>query len=183
MNLNEQLKELSFQMMLNEMRKMQIENSRSFAKETGNTASIYSSDEGCHRGLMEADRKGYELSLKFNELLLQNSKKHNNFDSGPDAANISAENLLHKYGLNYPISWYVEYEDRDGLHFGYYKSDTIDRKHDEYLRKVENLLRDGKINNNTRERLIVAGEYYRSHRYLLSQYHNHEEIKESGISR
>ena len=177
--LKEQLKELSFQMMLNETRKTQIENSRAFSQMTGNTASIYSSTEGYHYGLMQADRKGYELSLAFNELLLQNGLNHNAFNDGPDATNIAAENLLYKYGLRYPISWYVAYQDRDGLHFGYHYADTIDKNHTQYLAKVEELLKTRKIDQNTSERLILAGEYYAQHHKLLSKYHNGEVLEES----
>ena len=179
MDLKEQLKELSFQMMLNEMRKMQIENSRSFSKETGNTASNYSTEEGCHYGLMEADKKGYTLSLQFNELLLQNGRKFNAFNDGPDAVNISAENLLYRYGLHYPISWYVASQDSEGLHFGYYNSEVIDRNHGTYLAKVEKLLQEGKINKNVSERLILAGEYYSNHHKLLSKYYNHEDLEQT----
>lgn len=170
-----QLKELSFQMMLNETTKMGIENSRSFSIETGNGASIYSTKEGAHRGLVQADKKGYELSLVFNELLLQNGKKHNAFDNGPDAANIAAENLLYKYGLRYPISWYIDYEDWDGLHFGYHYSDRIDKDHAIFLAKIERL----GVNEDIKERLRLAAEYYSRHHKLLSKYHNGEVLEES----
>lgn len=184
MNLKEQLKELSFQMMLVEMQKLQIENSRFFSLQTGNTASIHSSEEGCHHGLMQEDKKGYELSLVFNELLLQNGMEYNAFQDGPDAINISTENLLYKHGLKYPISWFVEYQDHNGLHFGYHNSDTIDKNHEQYLKQVEQLLLERKIDKNTHERLILAGEYYQQQRKLLSKYHNKEVLKESnGTSR
>lgn len=182
--MKEELKELSFQMMLNETEKMLIENERNFSIMTGNQASLHSSAENYHRGLIRADKKGYELSLAFNELLLQNRKRHNAFKDGPDAVNIAAENLLYKYGLKYPISWYVEYEDRNGLHFGYHYSNQIDKNHEKYLTQVNHLLQTGKIDQYTSERLILAGEYYANHHKLLSKYYNREVIEESkGISR
>jgi len=177
MQLDEQLKNLSFQMMLNETMKMQIENSRSYAMMTGNDASLYSSKEGYHYGLMKTDKVGYELSLQFNELLFKNGRTYNSFENGPDAVNISAENLLYKYDLRYPISWYVEYEDRDGLHFGYYDEQIVDENHVKYLIQVENLLKNGKIDNFTKERLVAAGEYYCNHHKLLSKYFGYGDEK------
>ena len=181
MELNEQLKELSFQMMLNEMAKMQIENSHHFDRANGITTHNYSTQQGYHYGIMQADKKGYELSLAFNELLFQNGQKYNVFNNGPDAVNISAENLLYKYGLSYPISWYVASQDRDGLHFGYYDSKRIDDNHLGFLNQVNELLASGKIDKNTSERLIAAGEYYSNHHKLLSKYFNHEDLEKSQI--
>lgn len=177
--LKEELKELSFQMMLNEMNKLNIENSRSFSKMTGNTASIYSSEDGYYRGIINADKRGYELSLQFNELLLQNGQKFNPFNDGPDAVNISAENLLYKYDLSYPISWYVTHQDRDGLHFGYNYSEQIDKDHEQFLSKIEMLLQTKKIDKYTSERLTLAAEYYAKHHKLLSKYYNGEVLEES----
>ena len=140
--LQEQLKELSFQMMLNEMSKLQIENGRYFDKRNSKNYSFYSdtsSKEEAENRLLIADKKGFALSLAFNELLLKNGYKHNNYENGPDAVNIWSENMLNKYGLNYPLSWYIEYEDRDGLHYGYYKSDKINKNHEVFLQKVEGL--------------------------------------------
>ena len=94
--MEEKLKELSFQMMLNEMQKLQIENSNSYSVINNNTASIYSDKENKEKGLLEADKKGFELSLAFNELLLQNGKSHNKFSNGPDAVDIWTTNFLYK---------------------------------------------------------------------------------------
>ena len=106
--MEEKLKELSYQMMLNEMGKLQIENAYSYSILKNNSASIYSNKSTVERSLLLADEKGFELSLAFNELLRQNGQKHNDFDKGPDAVNIWCENFLYKYGLSYPISWYIE---------------------------------------------------------------------------
>lgn len=181
MELKEQLKELSFQMMLIETRKMQMENERSFEKKENFKYPTYQSEEYYCRSLMRVDKEGYELSLQFNELLLQNGKNHNAFVDGPDATKIYAENLLYKYNLHYPLSWYVEYEDKDGLHFGYHYSDTINKNHEVYLAQVEKLYNEGKINRYIKERLVLAGEYYCNHRKLLSKYHNGEVLEESKV--
>lgn len=180
MDLKEQLKELSFQMMLVEARKLDTENSRFFSLATGNQASPFSSKDGCHYGLIQEDKKGYELSLQYNELLLQNGMKHNSFNDGPDATKISTENLLYKYGLKYPISWFVKSEDHNGLHFGYYTSEIIDANHAQYINEVEQLLANEKIDVHTYERLTLAGEYFQQHRKLLSKYHNNEQLEETS---
>ena len=182
MNLKEQLKELSFQMMLVETRKMQIENSHSFSIKTGNTASPYSTEEGYHQGILAEDKKGYELSLAFNELLLQNGMRYNDYVDGPDAVNIAAENLLYKYGIAYPISWYVDYETSERLHFGYHDSATIDINHEKYLTDIKQLFLERKINKQTFERLVHAGEYYKQHHKLLSKYNNKENLNEQKPS-
>jgi len=170
MTLDEQLKELSFQMMLNEMQKLQIENSYLWNKKNNTTTLPNSTKEQYHRSIIQADKKGYELSLQFNQLLLENGYGHNAFKDGPDATQISTENLLARHGLEYPITWYVQSEDRDGLHFGYDSKETIDRKHEEYLKNVEAKFEKGNIDKETRERIIIASEYYRSQRYLKTQY-------------
>ena len=172
--MKEELKELSFQMMLNEMQKLQIENSNSYSIMNRNTASVYSDEENKERGLLEADKKGFELSLAFNELLLKNGKNHNKFSDGPDAVDIWATNFLYKYGLEYPISWYIEYEDSNGLHFGYYKSDIIDKNHDAFLAKVEKI----KTSVFEKKRIFAISKYYKERRKLLSKYHNMEAFEE-----
>ncbi len=177
--LKEQLKELSFRMMLNEMSKLQIENSRSFDKQNGKQYSYYSDKDSQTRtenSLLLADKKGFALSLSFNELLLKNGYGHNNYENGPDAVDIWSENLLYKYDLKYPISWYVEHEDSDGLHFGYYASDKINQNHESFLQKVEGL----EISDFEKKRLIGVSEYYRARRLLLSKYHNNEKIDEES---
>lgn len=182
MNLKEQLKELSFQMMLNETQKMLIENNWSYAFIPGNSPSseaTKSTVKSCQHQLLQADKKGYELSLQFNELLLQNGKTYNSFIDGPDAANIAAENLLYKYGLHYPISWYIKSQDKDGIHFAYEYSDTIDKKHNEFLIKIKNIALEESISDFEFERLNLAAEYYANHHKLLSIYHNNETLKEN----
>ena len=164
-------------MFLNEVRKLQIENSYYYDQKEGNRGSIYSDKEGLEWGLLKIEKESYDHSLEFNEILFKNGKTHNNFDDGPDVANIAAENLLYKYGLQYPISWYVEYEDSDGLHFGYNYSDKIDIDHKGYIYEVESLFSSGKISELEKERLLAAGEYYRSHHKLLSKYFNGEELE------
>ena len=169
-----ELKELSYKMMENEIRKMQIKNNNSFSHMTGNKASNHSDDDICNRDILECDKIGYELSLKFNEILLKNGQNFNAWVDGPDATEIAAEHLLYEYGLKYPISWYVAYEDREGLHFGYYKSDVIDRNHREFLQKLDEL----SVNSFIKKRILAAAEYYRSRRLLSSKYHNKEELEE-----
>ena len=169
-----ELKELSYKMMENEISKMQIKNTNSFSHMTGNKASNHSDDDICNRDILECDKMGYEISLKFNEILLKNGQDFNAWIDGPDAAEIAAEHLLYEYGLKYPISWYVEYEDNDGLHYGYYKSDVINRNHREFLQKLDNL----PFKSNIKKRLLAAAEYYRSRRLLLSKYHNNEKFEE-----
>lgn len=167
MDLREELKNLSFQMMLNETKKMQIENGYYFDKKInryGNSKKVL------YDRLINCDRDGYKLSLQFNELLLQNGYKFNAFDSGPDSVNISAENLLNKFGLAYPITWYVVSEDRNGLHFGYDSLNTIENKHNEFLSQVEKLFENGKLDKYEKERILVCAEYYKGCRCLLEQY-------------
>ena len=181
MDLKEQLKELSFQMMLNETQKKLIENNWSYTMTPGNSKSFdatKSTIKTCQEQILQADKKGYELSLQFNELLLQNGKTYNSFVDGPDAANIAAENLLYDYGLHYPISWYIKSQDKDGLHFAYEYSDTIDKKHNEFLLKIKNIALEESISDFEYKRLTLAAEYYANHRKLLSIYHNNEMIKE-----
>ena len=177
MDLSDKLKELSFQMMLNETRKMQIENSYYFDKKI-NRHGI--SKNVLYSRLINCDREGYKLSLQFNELLLQNGYKFNSFIEGPDAVNISSENLLNKFELVYPITWYVVIEDRNGLHFGYDSLDIIENKHNEFLSQVEKLFENGKIDNFERDRIIVCAEYYKSCRCLLQQYQKY--IQEDVLS-
>ena len=175
--LKEQLKELSFRMMLNEMSKLQIENSRSFDKQNGKQYSYYSDKDSqtkTENSLLLADKKGFALSLSFNELLLKNGYGHNSYENGPDAVDIWSENFLYKYDLKYPISWYVDHEDQDGLHFGYDTSDKINKNHESFLQTVEEL----EISDFEKKRLIGVSEYYRAKRLLLSKYHNHENIDE-----
>ena len=183
MNLREQLKELSFQMMLNETQKKIIENSRYYSLKNNNRASIYSSQQNYQNALLEADTKGYELSLQFNELLLQNDKTYNIFNDEPDAANIEAENLLYTYGLQYPISWYIKSEDHNGLHYGYEYSDTIDKKHILFLKEIIDIVTQRKLDQFTYQRLILAAEYFANLHKLLSVYHNNEVIKENKIKK
>ena len=167
MDLKNELKDLSFQMMLNETRKMQIENGYYLDKRINRYGN---SKDTLYNRLINCDRDGYMLSLQFNELLLQNGYKFNAFVDGPDVVNISAENLLNKFGLSYPITWYVVSEDRDGLHFGYDSLETIESKHNEFLLQVEELFKMGKIDKLEKERILVCSEYYKSCRCLLVQY-------------
>lgn len=170
MDLREELKDLSFQMMLNEAKKMQIENDYHY----NNRINRYgNSKKVLYDRLINCDKDGYKLSLQFNELLLQNGYKFNAFTSGPDVVNISAENLLNKFGLLYPITWYVVSEDRQGLHFGYDSLKTIEKKHNEFLLQVEELFKMNKIDKYERERIIVCAEYYKGCRCLLEQYQNY----------
>ena len=177
MNLREQLIELSIQMMLNETNKKMIENNRYNSLKNKNTSLIYLSTQDYHNTLLEADKKGYELSLQFNELLLQNDKTHNVFNDGPDAANIEAENLLYKYGLEYPISWYIKNKDHNGIHYGYEYSKTINKKHNLFLKEIIDIVTQKKLDQFTYQRLILAAEYFANLHKLLSVYHNNEVIK------
>jgi len=182
MTLKEKLKELSFQMMLNETAKQNAENFRSMDLRTGKQLTPESNAKKYYQSLLLKDQKGYELSLAFNELLLQNGMIHNDFLEGPDAAYIAGENMLYKYGLKYPISWHNNYHDRDGnIHFSYDYSDVIEENHHKYLLAVGKLLKDNKIDEITYERLLLAGEYYKEHRKLLSKYNNDEKIKRSSF--
>ena len=179
MNLFEELKELSFQMMVNQTEKKQIENSKYYYIKTGNKSLFFKSEEDYQNRILNADKKGYELSLKFNELLLKNGKTFNSFTDNPDAANIEAENLLYTYGLHYPISWYIKSEDKNGLHYGYDFSDTIDKKHNIFLKEIIDTIYKQNLDNFTYKRLILAAEYYSNHRKLLSKYHNNEIIEKN----
>ena len=175
----EELQYLSFQMMLNITEKLQIENSHYLDQKNGYTDSNYYDKESMLNELIRIDKEGYAISLEFNEFLLKNGQRFNKFMEGPDAVNIATENLLHKYGLQYPISWYIEYEDKDGLHFGYNKSDKINIDHKSYLNQVETLFINGKISETEKQRLITAGEYYKEHHKLLSKYFNGEQLEKT----
>ena len=177
MNLREQLKELSFQMMLNETHKKIIENNRYYSLKNNTKPSLYSSSQVYENTLLKADQKGYELSLQFNKLLLQNGKTHNEFIDTPDAANIEAENLLYKYGLEYPISWYIKNQDNNELQFGYDYSNTIEKKHNIFLKELIDVVSKNNLDQFTYQRLILASEYLANHHKLLSVYHNNEVIK------
>lgn len=180
MDLESRLKELSFEMMKVEMRKLDIENTYLFSQATNNSASPYATKQGYDYYMKEEDKKGYALSLQFNDLLLSNGKRYNDFEKGPDAVHISAEHLLYSYGLKYPISWFLTSEDKDGLHYGYDTSDKIDENHAKYIREVEQKLKEKQIDESTCDRLILAGEYYAALHKLLSQYYNNEDINALG---
>ena len=107
---------------------------------------------------------------------------HNAFLDGPDAAYIAGENLLYKYGLKYPISWHNDYHEKDGgIHFRYDYSEEIEENHHKYLLAVAKLFKSNKIDQITYQRLVLAGEYYKEHRKLLSKYNNQEKIKPSSF--
>lgn len=191
---NEQLTTLSFEMMKNEMRKLQVESNALFNikriqenMENGIlthgisiSPTVKEEEEKYHKAIISLDKEGYSLSLTYNNLILQNGSKFYSFNNGPDAANIAAENLLAKHGLSYPISWYIERTTNLGIEYGYYKSDVIDYNHSKYLKQVE----ESKFDSFTKDRLIAAGEYYREHHKLLSKYFNGENLEDSkGQSR
>ena len=170
--LYDDLKELSFQMMLNETSKLQIENGISFsarmAKENPNFSPR--SEESEKARLAMADKKGFELSLAFNELLLSNGYKLNAFANGPDSVEIWAENFLNKYGLAYPLSWDIDYQDQFGLHYKYDKADKIEANHQKFMEKVQAL----EISEEERKRIVNIANYYRERRRLLTKYINGE---------
>jgi hypothetical protein len=178
MELDNQLKELSFEMMKIEMMKLSIENSYSFSKMTGNRGSNYATKEGFYYGVIEEDKKGYALSLEFNELLLSSGKNFNSFVNGPDATRIAVENLLYKYGLKYPISWNYVSQTSNELIYEYDRSDKIDENHAKYLREVEAKLQQKEIDADIHKRLVLAGEYYAKLHKLFSKYYNNENIDE-----
>lgn len=176
MDLIEQLKELSYQMMLNENYKIQIENNR-YHSLIKNNPSTYIIKDGYQHAILEADKEGYKLSLQFNELLLQTRKTHITFTDIPDATYIKAENLLYKYDLEYPISWYIKNNDNTGINYGYDYSDTINKKHDMFLKDLIDKISKNNIDEFTYQRLILASEYLASHHRLLSYYLNNEKNK------
>ncbi len=168
-----QLRELSYQMMINEVYKQQIENSYAFNSKQGFKYTSYSTQEQTNAALLEADKKGFALSLTYNELLFENGQRHNKFGDGPDAVNIWAENYLNKFKLRYPISWYTKSEDRDGLHFGYYNYDTIEDLHNKFLREVE----EKDLTEFEKQRVLGIATYYKEHRKLITKYFG-DEVKE-----
>ncbi len=89
--LYEELKELSFQMMLNETNKLQIENNCHLEVVNAHKYSHYTAQERIEKkekDLLLADKEGFALSLAFDELLLSNGYKFNAFKSGPNAVKI-----------------------------------------------------------------------------------------------
>ena len=177
MDFKTQLKELSFQMMLNETKKKRIENDRYYTLRNNNKSSIHSSLQVYQHALLETDIKGYELSLQFNELLLQNDITYNAFIDGPDATNIGAQNLLYTYGLEYPISWYIKDQNQDGFQYGYETTKKINKKHNIFLKELIDMTIKQKLDQFTYQRLVLAAEYLANHHKLLSSYMNNELIE------
>ena len=186
---NEQLTELSFEMMKIEMRKLQTENNYFYNiqniqanRKFGYT--IKEEEERYHQSIISLDKEGYSLSLAYNDLILQNGSKFYAFNNGPDATKIASDNLLAKNGLSYPISWYIISTTNLGIEYGYYKSDVIDYNHEQYLKQVEQLKNEGKVDEFMQQRLVLAGEYNKEHHKLLSKYFNGEDLEVSkGQSR
>ncbi len=169
------LKELSFQMMVNEMGKLGIENSHNFALRGNFWTDTNFRENDFQANLLRADKKGFQLALNYENLLYQNGFRHNIRDNGPDAVEIWAENYLNKFNLKYPLSWYVEFEDRDGLHFGYVSDQTIQNNHEDFLRKIAST----SATDFEKERMRNIAEYYLINRKLVNHYFGH--VKVEGI--
>ena len=171
------IEELSIKMLKNENTKLQLENIFYFDKKNCTPLLFIGKEEQFEKSILEADEIGFELSLAYNELLFQNGMRHNFFKNGNDAANIWCENYLYKHDLKYPISWYIDYEDRDGLHFGYYSMDGIEALHKEFLSRVNRI----KMTDLERKRILGIAEYYKKHRQLVSKYFgDHSYTKEKN---
>lgn len=193
LDLKDQLRALSTTLMEIEMSKMQSANYYALSQriEVKEPSDKWTT-EYLNQMLNGLDAEGYEKSLAFNELLLSANepmssydkertfRKYNPFENGPDATYIAAEYLLNQHGLNYPISWRVIAETRDGLVFGYDKSDIINKKHAIYLQQIEAMAKANIIDSAMFERLVAAGEYFAAHRRQLSKYHNKEDNLDVG---
>ena len=179
---NDELKELSFQMMIIENQKLQEENMESFSERKNKSSWIDPQiKENHYRILMRLDMEGYSLSLQFNDKLHKLGYDHNGYKIGPDATYTSAENLLNKYGLNYPKSWRIASETREGLVFSYFPVATIDRQKEDFLKSIVELRKNNKISEAEERRLMLAAQYFAAHHKLLSCYHNNEEINTEEI--
>ena len=177
--LYEELKELSFQMMLNETNKLQIENNCHLEVVNAHKYSHYTAQERIEtkeKDLLLADKEGFALSLAFDELLLSNGYKFNAFKSGPNAVKIWAENFLNKYELSYPLSWEFAYEDDNGLHYRYHKLDEIEDNHQKFLTQVDKL----NITEYEKKRILAVANYYKQTRKLLTKYINDENLNEEA---
>ncbi len=174
-----QLRELSFQMMINESAKLMTENHHAFNMRHRSEfpMAFINEQQYFESDLLREDKKGFELSLAYNELLFKNGETHGATSNGPDAVNIWAENYLNKFNLSYPISWYVEYEDREGLHFGYNKSAKIDQDHEDFLRQVE----QKDLTDFEKKRIAGIADYYKAHHKLLSRYKNFENLENENV--
>ena len=168
------LKELSFKMMVNEVKKTQLENVYLTNREEFYGLSQEEKESKYYEKLILLDQVGYELSLNFNEILFQEGKTKTILDNGTDVVSIQVENMFNKLGLIYPIP--CGYIDKEGVGIQrvYHTSDIIDKDHIKFMNEIHAIMMQGKITLDEAERLGYAAHFFREKNKLLLKYFSTE---------
>lgn len=153
-NIKEEFKDLVYDMMMQEIRKMDYESDLLVNKQyygEKNAVAVY------EYSTYQADITGYELGLKFKKLKIE---KEGQLTLGylvkyPDVTRIAAKNLISKYGLMYPECWTY-----DNCKIIYVSEDKIKDNYTNFLVQVDELFNNNKITGFDKKRLYLAGKYF-----------------------
>jgi hypothetical protein len=171
--LRSELKELLYQMMLKEMKKLEYENERKLESTFYGEKAAQTNFE---YHIYEADKEEYILALRFEELrrkLLSKTETFlSDFNSFPNTTRIATTNLIERYGLEYPLCWNYK-----NSKIEYISQEEVDKNYDEFIGHINRLHDKRKISNFEKTRLSLAAKYFHDENNLALRLANEKNVE------
>ena len=173
MDIKKELKKMVYDMMLEEIKKVDYQNDLSFNR-------VYYGEKKAmavyEYSTYMADQVGYEVGLKYKEYVTENMGK---LPIGyvieyPDVTRIAAKNLLLKYNLEYPNCFSINNKTIE-----YLTAEELEQNYISFLMQVKELFKENRITDFERKRLYLAGKYFYNCDLISLAYANMDDYKKT----